>query len=91
MTQITADTTRTDITDHLDEIDVDYTLEPVHTGAGPRYHGDDLDRGAVRAGALLIYWDDVDPSCQGWAWRNDDCSGGLDSFEELDELVAQAA
>jgi hypothetical protein len=88
---ITETTTRDDITAHLDEADVDYTLEPIHTGAGPRYHGDDMDHGAIRISSLLVYWDAEDPSSQGWAWRDRDCSGALDSFEELDELAGNTA
>jgi len=91
---ITANTTRNDIASHLDASDVSYTEVPRNTAAGPAY---DETRGAIRVqdARLIIYWDASDPSCQGWAWRqrfdDGDCSGGLDSFEELDELVAQAA
>lgn len=81
---ITETTTRTEITNHLNAAGIDWEAGPL-TVAGV-YD----PRGAITVGSLLVYFDCEDPTCKGWAWRDRDCSGALDSFEELDDLIADA-
>ena len=74
---ITEETTIDDIIDHLDAAGVEYST--ITYGEG------------VRAGSLLIWRHGADEGegvANLWGWRDRDCSGGLDSFAELDSLVA---
>lgn len=79
---------RNDITATLTDLGVDWTSDEARTSAGERPI-------RVADDALLIYWDDQDPGCQGWAWRlrtgDDVTSGALDDLEELRELVGLVA
>jgi hypothetical protein len=87
MTQtITANTTRDSIITHLDAAGVSYELEPQWR----RYAGVPVLRGEIIIGSLLVYWDEGDCDAIGWAWRDRIDSGSLDSFAELDSLVADA-
>jgi hypothetical protein len=80
-TTITADTTRDEITVHLD-------------AAGVSYDTDQRDEDdSVRVGSLFVFRhgaNEGDGVANLWGWYDQQCSGGLDSLEELDKLVADA-
>lgn len=82
MAQIDSTTTRDEITRTLDHAGIEWSRGPLTVAGVYDAHG------AIRVGSsLLVHWDAEDPSCTGWAWRDEDSSGALDSHEELLRLA----
>ncbi len=84
MSAIINETTTRDIADWLDEQELSYY----------KHDGYIAQQTPITIGKLLVYWDDNDRTCQGWAWRyagpDGHESGSLDSFDELADLIEVA-